>query len=73
MKLFYIGDAFYQKSGTMMGPIYHDEPRPPEGGYYRSDWGKVSIALRDGEEVHIRQATADELRWAIKTLGECRS
>jgi len=73
MKLFYIGDAFYNKSGTMMSSLYHDEGQLPQGGgYYRSDWGKVQVALRAGEEVHIRQATADELRWAIKKLDEVR-
>lgn len=34
----------------------------------RSDWGKVYVALRNGEEVHIRQATDEELKLANEQL-----
>lgn len=34
----------------------------------RSDWGKVNVALRNGEEIHIRQATEKELEMANKQL-----
>lgn len=53
MKLIYIGDHFYRESNTMMSPIYMEDG-------CRSDWGKVEIALRNGHEVHIRQATEAE-------------
>lgn len=53
IRLVYIGDHFYYESGTMMSPIYHESGE-------RSDWGKVSCYLRDGDEVHIRQAAQSE-------------
>ena len=64
MNLFFIGDHFYRDSGTMMSPIYE------VGTKYRSDWGKVQIALGNGEEVHIRQATSEEMAWANNKLVE---
>lgn len=71
MKLFYIGDDFYADSGTMMSSIYHEE-KAPSGNYYRSDWGKVNLALQGGDEVHIRQATDKEMLWAHKHLATCK-
>ena len=62
MELFYIGDRFYNESGTMMSCIYH------VGTKFRSDWGKVNIALSRGESVHIRPATAEERAWADAKL-----
>ena len=53
MELIYIGDYFYHESGSFMSPIYDVEG-------HRQDWGKVQIALSNGESVHIRQATKDE-------------
>jgi hypothetical protein len=58
MKLFYIGDMFYSESGTMMSPIYHSIPLPPEGGYYRSDWGEVSLPLT-GENNDINEKSTN--------------
>ena len=54
IKLIYIGDTFYSETSTAMSPIYHEDGR-------RSDWGKVSVALRNGDEVHIRPANDAEL------------
>jgi hypothetical protein len=67
MKLFFIGDKFYSESGTMMSSIYHVE-KTTKGDHYRSDWGKVQIALESGEEVNIRPATDSEMLWAYKHL-----
>ena len=53
MKLIYIGDHFYSESGSLMSPIYGEDGS-------RSDWGKVQMALRQGDEVSIRQATQQE-------------
>lgn len=66
MELVFIGNDFYNKSRTMMSSIY----QVTDGRLYRSDWGKVQIALANGDEVHIRQATAQELEWANSRLGE---
>lgn len=60
-RAFYIGDNFYYKSGTMMSSIYL------ENGM-RTDWGKVQIALKEGMEIQIRQATDSEMLWAYKEL-----
>ncbi len=53
MELIYIGEKFYFKSGTAMSSIYDIFGN-------RQDWGKVQIALQNGESVHIRPATEDE-------------
>jgi len=53
MNLIYIGDHFYRESKTMMSPIYGEDGS-------RSDWGKVQIALAQGDKVTIRQATRQE-------------
>jgi hypothetical protein len=75
VKLFYVGDDIYHKSGTMMSVLYHETPimsMSPElnGEYYGSDWGKVNCALRNGETVTIRPATVSELFWVYKKLAE---
>ena len=54
MNLIYIGDHFYRESQSMMSPIYTEDGR-------RMDWGFVQCALRDGQDVNIRQATPTEL------------
>ena len=64
IELFYIGEDFYAKSKTMMSSIYTDEPEPR-----RYDLGFVSVALRRGDEVHIRQATEGEMEWAQSKLS----
>lgn len=60
--LFFIGDEFYRKSGTMMSSIYE------EGTFARFDWGFVGHALREGETVIIRPANSREMEWAIRSL-----
>jgi hypothetical protein len=65
VNIYYIGDDFYGKSGTTMSSIYL------EGGY-RTDWGRVNIALREGKEVRIRQATDAEMLAAYKELEKYR-
>ena len=64
MNLVYIGDKFYNKSGTIMSSIYEVVGK----NLKRSDWGFVKIALGNGEEIHIRQATPEEIEWAETTL-----
>ena len=64
MIVVYIGEEFYRKSGTMMSSVYqivNDE-------LMRTDFGFIQIALRDGDEVRIRQATDKELVWAYSRL-----
>jgi len=66
MKLVYIGDQFYSQSRTMMSCIYTEEGE-------RSDWGKVTCALQEGQEVHIRPANDRELVAAYKRLEAIRN
>jgi len=65
MKLIYIGDHFYMESGTIMSSIYTETGE-------RSDWGKVQMALKDGEEVEIRQATILERRFYESQLSRIK-
>lgn len=62
-RAYFIGDDFYSKSGTMMSSIYTEDG-------FRTDWGKVQIALREGMSVEIRQATDAEMLKAYKQLNE---
>lgn len=62
IEVFYVGDAFYHRSGTMMSSIYL------AGSKSRYDWGFMQRDLSDGKEVHIRQATDEELAWATRKL-----
>lgn len=50
MKLTYFGDEYYQRSGSIIGVLYTQDGE-------RSDWGKVSCALRAGESVEITPAS----------------
>ena len=63
LKAVFYGNKFYDRSSTMFSPLY------TEGGF-RSDWGKISIALENGEEVSIRPAYKDEYDALKKRLDE---
>lgn len=66
MELIYIGDHFYLESSTMMSSIYHVTGE-------RSDWGKVQIALRNGESVSIRPATPTEKEPFERRLAQIKA
>jgi len=51
--LVYMGDDLYSRSGSALSSIYTEDGR-------RSDWGVVEVALREGEEINIRQGTEEE-------------
>lgn len=53
IKLIYIGDHFYNDSGSMMSPLYTES-----GARY--DYGFMACDLRDGKKITIRQATVGE-------------
>lgn len=63
MNLIYIGEDFYWKSKTLMSSLYTEDGR-------RSDWGFVSIALKNGDQVNIRQATEGEIAKYEKLLAK---
>lgn len=65
MEVIFIGDKFYDESQTMITSVYkilHS------GGYERTDWGFIQIALEKGESVHIRPATKSEIKYFEKML-----
>lgn len=66
MELIFIGDHFYHESKTIISSIY-------DVNGYRQDWGKVRVALRNGESVHIRPATDAERAPFERRLAEMRS
>ena len=63
-KYIYIGDKFYWKSGSAMSSVYEETSR----GFERSDWGKIQLWLKEGNEVSVRKATEEELEKFEKTL-----
>ena len=63
-KIVYIGNEFYSKSGTVMSSIYEIINKE----YYRTDWGKVQIALGNGCKISIRPATKSEMKRFNKEL-----
>jgi hypothetical protein len=65
MKLIYIGDKFYTESKSIMSPVYTEHGE-------RSDWGFIQVALRNGGEVNIRQATSVELLFYEEKLAKIK-
>lgn len=64
MEFIYIGESFYFASGTLMSSLYDAEGD-------RQDWGSVQMALENGHNIHIRQATEvekDYYRLQLKKL-----
>ena len=61
--VYYFGDKYYHKSGTMMGALYTDKGR-------RYDWGKLQHDVENGEDVVVRKATPEMIQWADKFLEE---
>lgn len=59
IELIFIGNQYYLASGTRMSSLYH----PTSEGFSRWDWGKVSVALENGQEVRIRPATEEEAEY----------
>ena len=66
MNVIFIGESFYNESGTSMSSIYEIE----EETLKRTDWGFVQKALGEGESVNIRPANDSEMLWAYKLLAK---
>ena len=66
MNVIFIGEDFYNKSGTVMSSIYEIE----NGELERTDWGFITEALREGQTVNIRPANDVEMLWAYKKLAK---
>lgn len=63
IKLIYIGDRFYNDSGSIMSSLYSEE-------WQRYSWGDVNRDLANGIKVTIRPATDAELGKAHKMLSQ---
>lgn len=66
LELIFIGDHFYLESGTRMSCIYQLDGR-------RFDWGKVNVALQNGDTVNIRPATEGEIEPFTLRLAEIKA
>ena len=62
-ELAFIGNEFYYESSTLMSSLIVIDANPG-----RWDWGRVSVALENGDAVHIRPATTQEISEAHKKL-----
>jgi len=63
INLIFIGRDFYHKSKTTMSFVYL------ESGL-RFDWGKVELALENGDTISIRPATNEELGHYLNKLNQ---
>ena len=54
LELIYVGEKFSNLSMTAMGTVYDTKGQ-------RRDYDVVKLALQCGEDVYLRQATAEEL------------
>lgn len=53
IKVYFIGQEFYWKSGSMMSSIYKVYGTGKDMTYERYDWGKMEIDLANGYAVEI--------------------
>jgi len=59
--VYYFGDKYYDQSSTVMGVLYTDKGE-------RYDWGFLQRDVDNGEDVIVRRATPDMIKWADKQL-----
>jgi len=58
IEIVFIGNEYYSKSRTVSSVYQVDDV----GTLTRTDWGFIRKALANGEELHIRPATKEELK-----------
>lgn len=61
--VYYFGEEYYYKSGTMMGVLYTQEGN-------RYDWGFLRQDVEAGEEVLVKPATPEMIKWANRVLKD---
>lgn len=61
--VYYFGEDYYYKSGTMMGVLYTQDG-------HRYDWGFLRQDVEAGEEVLVKPATAEMHKWADLMLKD---
>jgi hypothetical protein len=67
IELVFIGERFYKDSQTLMSAIYESLPG---GVWERYDWGKLQLDINAGKNIHIRQATKEEIQKFEMKLNE---
>ena len=59
--VYYFGDKYYDQSKSMMGILYTEKGE-------RYDWGKLQNDVDNGQDVVVRKATPDMIKWADEQL-----
>ena len=59
--VYYFGDKYYNQSGTSMGILYTENGE-------RYDWGFLQIDVDSGQDVIVRKATPNMIKWADQQL-----
>ena len=59
--VYYFGDKYYNESGTIMSSLYTEKGE-------RYDWGFLRRDVENGEDVVVRKATPDMIKWADNML-----
>jgi hypothetical protein len=59
--VYYFGDKYYNESGTIMSSLYTEKGE-------RYDWGFLRRDVENGEDVVVRKATSDMIKWADNML-----
>ena len=59
--IYYFGNKYYDQSKTMMGVLYTDKGE-------RYDWGFLQRDVDSGQDVVVRKATPDMIKWADTQL-----
>lgn len=59
--VYYFGDKYYNESGTTMSSLYTEKGE-------RYDWGFLRRDVENGEDVVVRKATPDMIKWADNIL-----
>ena len=63
--VYYFGDKYYNDSGSMMGVLYTEKGE-------RYDWGFLQRDVGEGEEVVVKKATPEMIKWADETLEKLK-
>ena len=71
-KVYFIGQDFYWKSGTMMSSIYKVYGSEKDMTYERYDWGKMELDLAKGYAIEIIPAPEKFKKIMQKKLEEMK-
>jgi hypothetical protein len=69
-QVIFIGDDFYQKSGTRMSSLYRISEGIENSAYFKTDWREIKHILGKGNEIHIRPANESEREFFTNHLAK---